>query len=95
MPDDLPDRLTAFDHSKLLTEPFSFTARLDQTETFTPPRQPDTSFKPQCTGDLFNPLQDVEQRLHQAEETLVLFFQEMWKQAGETDTPANLYLDID
>ena len=83
VPDDLLDRLSAFDHSKLLTEPFSFTARLDQTDAFTPPKQPDTSFRPQCTGDLFNPLKNVQQRSHQAEEALVLFFKEMWKQADE------------
>ena len=83
VPDDLLDRLPAFDHSKLLTEPFSFTARLDQTEAFTPPKQPATSFRPQCTGDLFNPLQNVQQRSRQAEEALVSFFKEMWKQADD------------
>jgi hypothetical protein len=80
VPDDLLDRLPAFVHSKLLTEPFSFTARLDQTEAFTPSKQPTTSFRPQCTGDLFNPLQNVPQRSRQAEEALVSFFKEMWKQ---------------
>ena len=79
-------RLPAFDHSKLLTKPFSFTARLDQTDAFTPPKQPDISFRPQCTGDLFNPLQNVQQRSHQAEEALVLFFKEMWTQADEAAT---------
>ena len=93
VPDDLLDRLPAFDHSKLLTEPFSFTARLDQTEAFTPPIQPDTRFKPQCTGDLSNPLQNVEQRSHQAEAARILFFKETWKQADEAAAPAEEELE--
>ena len=86
VPDDLLDRLPAFDHSKLLTEPFSFTARLDETKPFTPPRQPKTTFEPQCTSDLYNPLQNVEQRSEKAESDLVIFYEEMWKQA---DSAAN------
>ena len=37
IPDDLLDRLPAFDHSKVLIKPFFFTARLDWTEAFAPP----------------------------------------------------------
>ena len=93
VPDDLLDRLPAFDHSKLLTEPSPPTARLDQTEAFTPPTQPDTSFKPQGTGDLFNPLQNVEQRSHRAEEALILSSKEVWGQAGGAAAPAEGELD--
>ena len=50
--------------------------------------QPDTSFKPQCTDDLFNPLQNVQQRSHQTEEVLALFFKEMRKQVDEAAAPA-------
>ena len=80
VPDDLLDRLPAFNHSKLITEPFSFTARLDKTKAFKPPKQPETSFKPRCTSDLYNPLQNVEQRSRNAESDLVTFYEEMWKQ---------------
>ena len=88
VPNGLLDMLPAFDHSKLLTEPFSFPTRLDQTEAFTPPKQPDTGFEPQCTCGIFNPLQNVQQRSHQTEEALVLFFKEMWRQVVETAAPA-------
>ena len=82
VPNDLLDRMPVFNDSRLLTEAFSFTARLDKTAAFTPPKQPVTKFVPSSKSDLFNPLMDVEAR---AAAALVDFFKELWIQAESTD----------
>lgn len=89
IPDDLLDRMPVFNDVKLLTEAFSFTARLDRTEAFSPPKQSSSSFVPSCTGDLFNPLESVEERKAIAESKLVAFYKEMWAQADGLAGPAS------
>ena len=77
IPKDLLDRMPVFNDLKLLTEAFSFTARLDRTEAFSPPKQSSSSFVPSCAGDLFNPLEAVEERRALAESNLVSFYKEI------------------
>ena len=89
IPKDLLDRMPVFNDLKLLTEAFSFTARLDRTEAFSPPKQSSSSFVPSCAGDLFNPLEAVEERRALAESNLVSFYKELWAQADAVAGPAS------
>ena len=77
VPDELLQLMPAFPQDELLMAPFTHTTLLEKTECLSPLAQPHTGFRPQTHSDLYNLLEDVENRA-EAEDKMLDYFSQLW-----------------
>ena len=79
VPDELLMQIPVFDDPQLMFKPFSFTAVVATTAAFEPPKQPETSFEPQCREDLWMPDDRAAvPDLATVEDDIGAFYDDLW-----------------